>query len=231
MLFLQQWSLAWWACKQATAAECITYCFLWNNCTCLFQVFLKLSTSGPWPLDKSSDNYFHSSVRNLVWSTWSWPVYGETMFFPLPDYGPNSAHLNIQKYRNPSATNAISMFCNNKVAKVLRDLFAFTHHEMFLVWHVGNETPFYRHQLGLNQLILISTDKGQDCFLITDRFQLVSWLSMPFCTSLSSCVQYFSPVSFYFITHNLISELICFVFFVYMDYLGCYRHLVKISCQ
>uniref|UniRef100_A0A673GK32 Neuronal acetylcholine receptor subunit beta-2-like n=1 Tax=Sinocyclocheilus rhinocerous TaxID=307959 RepID=A0A673GK32_9TELE len=46
---------------------------------------------------------------------------------------------------------------------------------------------FIGHQLGLNQLILISTDKGQDCFLITDRFQLVSWLSMPFCTSLSSC--------------------------------------------
>ncbi len=38
--------------------------------------------------------------------------------------------------------------------------------------------------LGLNQLILISTDKAQDCFLITDRFLLVSWLSMPFCTSL-----------------------------------------------
>ncbi len=38
---------------------------------------------------------------------------------------------NIQKYRNPSVTNAISMFCSNKVAKVLRELFAFTHHEMF----------------------------------------------------------------------------------------------------
>ncbi len=81
--------------------------------------------------------------------------------------------------------------------------------------------------LGLKQLILISTDKGQDCFLITDRFQRVSWLSMPFCTFLSSCVQYFFPVSLHFITHNLISELICFVFFVCMDYLGCCRHLVK----
>ncbi len=119
------------------------------------------------------------------------------------------------------------MFCNTKVAKVLRELFAFTHHEMFLGWHVGNETPFYRHQLGLNQIILISTDKGQDCFLITDRFQFVSWLSMPLCTSHSSCVQYFFPVTFYFITHNLISELICFVFFICMDVLGCYWHLVK----
>ena len=32
--FLQQWSLAGWACIQATAVEGITYCFLWNNCTC-----------------------------------------------------------------------------------------------------------------------------------------------------------------------------------------------------
>ncbi len=39
------------------------------------------------------------------------------------------------------------------------------------------------------------------------------------------------PVSFHFMTHNLISEFICFVLFVCMDYLGCYRHLVKISCQ
>uniref|UniRef100_A0A672TDS0 Vascular endothelial growth factor receptor 3 n=1 Tax=Sinocyclocheilus grahami TaxID=75366 RepID=A0A672TDS0_SINGR len=97
------------------------------------RVLLKMSTSAPWLLDNSSYNSFHSSVRNIARSTWSWPVYGEIMFFPLPDYGPNSAHWNIQKYRNPSVNNAISMFCNNKVAKVLRELFAFTHHEMFLV--------------------------------------------------------------------------------------------------
>ncbi len=35
-------------------------------------------------------------------------------------------------------------------------------------------------------------------------------------------------LSFHFITHNLISEVICFVC---MDYLGCYRYLVKMSCQ
>ncbi len=74
--------------------------------------------------------------------------------------------------------------------------------------------------LGLNQLILISTNEGQDCFLITDRFQLVSWLSMPFCTSLSSCVQYFFPVSLHFITHNLISQLICFCFLCMYGLLG-----------
>lgn len=51
--------------------------------------------------------------------TRSWPVYAEMMFFPLPDYGPNSAHWNIQKFRNASATNAISMFCNNKESSLL----------------------------------------------------------------------------------------------------------------
>lgn len=54
---------------------------------------------------------------------------------------------------------------------------------------------------GLNQLTLICT-KRQDYFLITDRFQLVSWRSIPFCASLSSCVQYFFPVTFLTITHN-----------------------------
>src|SRR4029434_1438084 len=79
--------------------------------------------------------------------------------------------------------------------------------------------------------ILICTDKGPDCFLITDRLQQFSWLSMPFCTSLSSRVQYFFPVLFHINTHILISEFICVGFCVCMDYLGCYQHLVKISCQ
>ena len=87
------------------------------------------------------------------------------------------------------------------------------------------------YQLGLNQLILICTEKGPDCFLmimiITNRFQL----SIPFCTSLSSCLQYFFPVSFHSFTHNLISERIQFGFFVCMHYLGCSQHLMKISCQ
>jgi len=41
-----------------------------------------------------------------------------------------------------------SMFCNNKVAAVLRKLFAFVHHEMFLVWHFGHATSFYRPSVG-----------------------------------------------------------------------------------
>lgn len=92
----------------------------------------------------------------------------------------NSAH--IQKFRNPSVINAISLFCNNKNVKVLGELIAFNHHEMI---HLGNLTPFYSHQLGLNKLILIYADMGQGCF------QVVSWISMPFCISLSTSVKYF----------------------------------------
>lgn len=154
----------------------------------------------------------------LSWSSHSWKK-GFNLF-PLLGYGSNIAHWNIQKLRNPSATNANGMFCNYKVAKVLKELFAFTHYEMFLC-----DTSVMRP----NQLILICTDEGEDCFLITDRFQPLSWLSMPFCTSLSSCVQYFFTVSFHIITHNLVSELISFVFFVCMGYVG-YQHLVNISC-
>lgn len=32
--------------------------------------------------------------------TWSLSVYGEIIFFQLPDYGPDSAHCSIQKFRN-----------------------------------------------------------------------------------------------------------------------------------
>src|SRR4029434_8708663 len=87
----------------------------------------------------------------------------------------------------------------------------------FLCDTLGMRHIFIGYQLGLNQLIFICTDKGPDCFLITDRFQLLSWLSVPFCTSLSSCVQYFLPVSFHMMTHNLIPELICFGLCVCMD--------------
>lgn len=40
--------------------------------------------------------FFHSSVWNLAVSTWSWLVYGEIVFFPLPDYGSNNARWNLQ---------------------------------------------------------------------------------------------------------------------------------------
>ncbi len=45
---------------------------------------------------------------------------------------------------------------------------------------------------------------------------LISNYWLAFYAFLHLCVQYFFPVSFNFITHNLISELICFVFFVCM---------------
>ncbi len=69
---------------------------------------------------------------------------------------------------------------------------------------------FIGHQLVLNQLILISTDKGQDCFRITDRFLLVSWLSMSFCTSLSSCSILFPCViPLYYTELNFWNYLFC----------------------
>ena len=43
----------------------------------------------------------------------------------------------------------------------------------------------------------------------------------------SKCVQYLFPVSFHFITRNLIYGHICFDLFVCVDYLGCCRHLVN----
>lgn len=64
-------------------------------------------------------------------------------FFPVPDNGPSDAHWNVQKFGNLSITSAISRLCINKVAKVLREAFAFTHREMVLVGHLGNEKPFH----------------------------------------------------------------------------------------
>lgn len=49
--------------------------------------------------------------------------------------------------------------------------------------------------------------------------------------NISKNVQYFFPVSSHIITRKLISERICFDFFLCIDYLGCYQHLMKISCQ
>lgn len=41
---------------------------------------------------------------------------------PLYYYDRKSVHWNIPTFRNPSVTNAIGVFCDNKVAKVLREL-------------------------------------------------------------------------------------------------------------
>lgn len=64
------------------------------------------------------------------------------------------------------------------------------------------------HLLRLNQAILICIDKCQDCFIITDRFQQMSWLSTalllpPFHHVLNTLF----PASFHIITHNLIYGL------------------------
>lgn len=78
------------------------------------------------------------------------PLFGSFLrgrTWPYLDYV-NSAHWNIKKFINPPVSNAISIFGNNNFAKVLRHLFAFIYHEMFLVWHFGNKTPFYRTLVG-----------------------------------------------------------------------------------
>lgn len=82
------------------------------------------------------------------------------------DCGPNSAHWNLQYFKNSSVTSAISIFCNNKVAKVLQSIMRFLCDTLAM-------SLFISHQVGLNKLILICT-AWQDCVLITDRFQLLS---------------------------------------------------------
>lgn len=102
-------SLVWWA----MGFECITFFFLFLTIVCANSSSF---WSGPWLLNNSSHNFFTLLSENLT--AWLWLVYGEVMFLLLPDHGPNSFHWNIQKLRNPSVTNAISMFSNNEVAKV-----------------------------------------------------------------------------------------------------------------
>lgn len=61
------------------------------------------------------------------------------MFFPRPGYDHKSAFV----------TNAtINMFFNNKIIKVAKELWGFTHNEMFLMWHIVNET-FYKPSVKL----------------------------------------------------------------------------------
>ncbi len=163
--------LAWWAWIQATAVECHTYCFLWDNCTCYFQVYLKILKRGPWPLDKSSDNYFTSRSEILRGA----PGHGQFMvkryhfhFWIMAPKVLNETYRAHEMW--PSVT--ISMFCNNNFAKFWERSLLLPIIKCFLCDTLVTRHLFTGHQLGLNQLILISTDKGQDCFLITDRFQL-----------------------------------------------------------
>lgn len=55
---------------------------------------------------------------------------------------------------------------------------------MLLVHDLRSENPFY----GLKRLILICSYKGIDCFLNTDRFNIL-WAFSMFCTLFSSCFQ------------------------------------------
>ena len=82
-------------------------------------MFLKLSISGPLVLDNSSVHHFLSCHTGTGTGT----------------------------FRNLEILLVISMFCNNEVAKVLRELFAFVHHDMFLV-QLPNEILFYTPSAG-----------------------------------------------------------------------------------
>ena len=109
---------------------------------------------------------------------WSRQIYGEIIVLPLPYYGPKSAHWTIQKLRMVPITNAIIVL-EQLGCEGLETALCFS-------WDVSCVTPwqwdlFVGHHLGLNQLLLMSTDRGLDCFLITVSFQQLSWLSMPFC--------------------------------------------------
>lgn len=70
------------------------------------------------------------------------------------------------------------------------------------------------YQWRLNQLMLFCTDKDQDCFLIADRFQLMSWLSMPY-PSLSFC-SILSCIIIIFYNTLLNYWTYCFGFFVFI---------------
>lgn len=81
------------------------------------------------------------ALRQLFWSFFS--------LLCLKSCGEHLVMLNYVlstfQFWNSSVTN---MFCNNKVVTVLHQLFGFTHHEMVLVWHLGNEAHFYRPSVG-----------------------------------------------------------------------------------
>lgn len=40
------------------------------------------------------------------------------------------------------------MICNNKVGRGVREFISFSHHEMILVWHLGNEIATYKASVG-----------------------------------------------------------------------------------
>lgn len=99
------------------------------------------------------------------------------------------------------------------VATVSRDHIGFTHHEMFVKQNLSNDTAFYSPSVetepGDSNL-----PKWQNCFLITNTVQLVSQLSMPFCT--------FFMCSILFPCH--FSLLYMLVIMTCMDWMDCYWH-------
>lgn len=98
-------------------------------------------------------------------------------------------------FRNPSV---IRMFSNKRQL--------FTHHELFPVWRLGNETPFYRPSVGREPAGLHS-------------FQAFLHLPSFMCSILFLCL---------FTVLHIIYNL-WFDFFACVDCISCYQHLVNIS--
>lgn len=91
--------------------------------------------SSPQAVLCSSTTYliilFTPLSKNLARSTWSWLVYGERTFSPLPDSGPTvltGTFKNLEIFLKPMLS---ACFATAKFQMSL--LYVFTHHEMFLV--------------------------------------------------------------------------------------------------
>ena len=86
---------------------------------------------------------------------------------------------------------------------------------------------FIGHQLGLNQLILICTDKGPDCFLITDRFQLFAPPFLHVFNTFPICA-----FSLWFYDRSArLNSFFTYVKYITLHYLlyGYHRHIIKVS--
>lgn len=137
---------------------------------------------------------------------------------------------------NVGGSKFLSRMSQNIFSFILPSLissFAFTF-QMCLVWHLGNEAPCYSPSVGTEPAdINLHWCEVSGLLLLLIRFQLVSWLAMSFYTSLSSCAQYFLPVSFHSITHNFIYGHVWFDVFVCVVCMGSYWLTchVNITCE
>lgn len=95
-------------CIDANAFECISYCLNVRNCPHYFHGFLEFSAIAlgqDWTFIYS----FDSSVRNRMSRFWNWLLYGQNIFFLLPELGSKSTCWTIHEIRKAAVTILISM--------------------------------------------------------------------------------------------------------------------------